>query len=77
MLNNPVVDVWAHPFRYAAKRQLEINEAEVKSILAMVNEKEVLFEINLSDINGYMSLKVDKGPKKIIGYDLHDTGVFL
>lgn len=76
MLKNPVVDVWAHPFRYAVDNNLDISESDLLNIHKKIFLSEVLFEINLSEINKYVARFDFSQIKRIIGYDLHNKDEF-
>jgi histidinol phosphatase-like PHP family hydrolase len=72
MLENPAVDVWAHPFDYAARQGFEITDAERDRILDRLRAEEVYFELNLRRPTRMVSRALLGTVPTIPGYDLHN-----
>lgn len=47
MLNNPVVNIWAHPFRFAFLNNINFNDDDLEQIFEDLKNSEKIFEINL------------------------------
>ena len=74
MLSNPIVDVWAHPFAYPARKALSLTADDRRSILEYAGDNEVALEYTLHQ--KYASSR-QFAPElstywDVIGYDLHD-----
>ena len=72
-LENPAVDVWAHPFTYPTAAGFTIPESDVDRILETLVETNVHFERNLSRPPTALSRPLRSvSVPTIVGYDLHD-----
>lgn len=75
MAANPAVDVWAHPFAYAAERGFEFDDDELADVAARLRDGEVLFELNLRRPAGAVADRPEfRSLDSVVGYDLHDLG---
>lgn len=73
MLENPIVDVWAHPFAYPHREGLGIPLDTVTDVLEYAEKKDVLVEYNLRYDLPPPVAKRCRAHGGIIGYDLHDV----
>lgn len=80
MLKNPVVNIWGHPALFAKKHNIKLQEDELKGIIDVCIEKEILIErnlkYNLPDVN-FIKLAINKGAKFVIGSDAHSITELL
>ncbi|WP_313696289.1 PHP domain-containing protein [Halorarum halobium] len=73
MLENPAVDVWAHPWSYADGQGYEIDADERAAVLEAVRENDVLFELNVQrPPDGFDPRTELRDVRTVVGYDLHD-----
>lgn len=80
MLKNPIVDIWGHPTLFAKRHNIKLEENELKEIINICIENNVLIERNfkhtLPDVN-FMKLAIDKGAKFVMGSDAHSINELL
>jgi histidinol phosphatase-like PHP family hydrolase len=72
-LRNPTVDVWAHPFAYAARQGFTIDAETCSDLAEEAAANDVLIELNLSRPNALVDRLVTDETRRIVGYDLHDV----
>jgi len=72
MLENPVVDVWAHPFDYADRRGFDVTDDQRDRILDGLCEHGVCFELNMRRPTRVVPRASLGSVPTIPGYDLHD-----
>ncbi len=73
VLENPDVDVWAHPFAYAQRKGFGISPSTVTEVFECAEKNDVLVEYNLKyDLSPALSRRC-REYAGIIGYDLHDV----
>jgi histidinol phosphatase-like PHP family hydrolase len=73
MLQDPAVDVWAHPFSYPRKREFDVDADTRAEFGRLAAENDVLVELNLSRPNEAVHDLTAAGARRIVGYDLHDV----
>ncbi len=71
MLENPAVDVWAHPFDYAVRREFALTDDERDRILDTLREAGVYFELNMRRPTRVVPRSLLGTVPTIPGYDLH------
>ena len=80
LLKNPIVDIWGHPTLFAKKHNIKLEENDLKEIITVCKENNVLIERNfkygLPDIN-FMKLAISKGAKFVVGSDAHNINELL
>ena len=80
MLKNSIVDIWGHPTLFAKKHNIKLEENDLKEIINVCIESNVLIERNfkygLPDVN-FMKLAIDKGAKFVMGSDAHNINELL
>lgn len=73
VLENPDVDVWAHPWSYAERAGYAVTREEREAILGSLREHQVLFELNLRRPTPTLVHHDElRDVPRIVGYDLHD-----
>ena len=80
MLKNPIIDIWGHPTLFAKKHKIKLEENELKEIINVCIENNVLIERNLKyglpDVN-FMKLAISKRAKFVVGSDAHNINGLL
>ena len=80
MLRNPIIDIWGHPTLFAEKHNIKLEENELKEIIDVCIENDVLIErnlkYNLPNVN-FIKLAINRGAKFIIGSDAHSINELL
>jgi DNA polymerase (family 10)/putative hydrolase len=74
MVQNPNVDIWAHPLLYVKKNNFNLNEYEIKDILGHCKRNDTLVELNIKHQlpgNGLIKLVIAKEYEYVIGSDAH------
>ncbi|MXV63355.1 PHP domain-containing protein [Natronorubrum sp. JWXQ-INN-674] len=69
MLQNPIVDVWAHPFAYAARAEFTLSQDAIDEILERAAAEDVLVEHSLRHESVLPADRIEC--IDIVGYDLH------
>ena len=79
MLENPVTDIWAHPFRFTLRNQIKFSTSELKQIFQSLAQNKIVFEINAryppsEEVSNYIR---KYGVKYCFGSDAHDSNHLL
>lgn len=76
MLENPRVHIWGHPFLFAQRNDINLEEAEKEFIIKLCIENQVLIERNLKYLlpdTDFIRLALKRGARFIIGSDAHNA----
>lgn len=76
MLDDPVVDVWAHPFDYPAREGFSLSDRQRREVFDRLEDRDVRFELNLRRPAPDLSRSRIAALLTIVGYDLHDLGAW-
>lgn len=73
-IENPAVDVWAHPWSYALGEGYEIDSDDRAAAYDALREHDVLFERNLQRPPVPFDRRAElRDVRTVVGYDLHDV----
>ena len=80
MLRSQIADIWGHPTLFVKKHNIKLEENELKEIINVCIENNVLIERNLKynvpDAN-FIRLALKKGAKFVVGSDAHNINELL
>ena len=80
MLRDPIIDIWGHPTLFAKKHNIKLEEDELKEIINVCIENNVLIEknlkYNLPDVN-FIKLALNERAKFVMGSDAHSIRELL
>lgn len=80
MLENPHVDIWAHPTLFAKNNGFELSQGNLLRVIKLCKENEVLIERNIRynlPNDEFMKLSMAENAEYVISSDAHDVSMLL